>query len=200
MYTMTHASFYFLLHGLLVRVGFFFLDKQDFCLWPPKGNASYLEKFASPFQGRSALLRRCHLAFSRADTLGSAGSAASEDCKEGDAAQAEGEAAFPLSELSQLFESEDGSQSAQDTSQESALELVQPGNPADSRQNLRTKFQGAFRKGISHPMDLFEATIYESNVVPAPKKAPMDSLFDYGTYGNSSNQKKRRKKLPRGWE
>uniref|UniRef100_A0A8C8DYY0 Transient receptor potential cation channel, subfamily V, member 4 n=1 Tax=Oryzias sinensis TaxID=183150 RepID=A0A8C8DYY0_9TELE len=94
---------------------------------------------------------------------------------------------------SQLFESEDGSQSAQDTSQESALELVQPGNPADSRQNLRTKFQGAFRKGISHPMDLFEATIYESNVVPAPKKAPMDSLFDYGTYGNSSNQKKRRK-------
>nr|BDB51688.1 transient receptor potential cation channel subfamily V member 4 [Oryzias latipes] len=149
-------------------------------------------------EGRSALLRRCHLAFSRADTLGSAGSAASEDCKEGDAAQAEGEAAFPLSELSQLFESEDGSQSAQDTSQESALELVQPGNPADSRQNLRTKFQGAFRKGISHPMDLFEATIYESNVVPAPKKAPMDSLFDYGTYGNSSNQKKRRKKLPRG--
>uniref|UniRef100_A0A8C7Z872 Transient receptor potential cation channel, subfamily V, member 4 n=1 Tax=Oryzias sinensis TaxID=183150 RepID=A0A8C7Z872_9TELE len=68
----------------------------------------------------------CHLAFSRADTLGSAGAAASEDCKEGDAAQAEGEAAFPLSELSQLFESEDGSQSAQDTSQESALELVQP--------------------------------------------------------------------------
>uniref|UniRef100_A0A669C8S6 Transient receptor potential cation channel, subfamily V, member 4 n=1 Tax=Oreochromis niloticus TaxID=8128 RepID=A0A669C8S6_ORENI len=26
----------------------------------------------------------------------------------------------------------------------------------------------------------------------------MDSLFDYGTYGNSSNQKKRRKKLPKG--
>uniref|UniRef100_A0A8C7Z821 Transient receptor potential cation channel, subfamily V, member 4 n=1 Tax=Oryzias sinensis TaxID=183150 RepID=A0A8C7Z821_9TELE len=47
--------------------------------------------------------------FSRADTLGSAGAAASEDCKEGDAAQAEGEAAFPLSELSQLFESEDAS-------------------------------------------------------------------------------------------
>ncbi|RVE68162.1 hypothetical protein OJAV_G00089710 [Oryzias javanicus] len=149
-------------------------------------------------EGRSALLRRCHLAFSRTDTLGSAAAAASEDSKDGDAAQAEGEAAFPLSELSQLFENEDGSQSAQDTSQESAVELVQPGNPADSRQNLRMKFQGAFKKGISHPMDLFEATMYESNVVPGPKKAPMDSLFDYGTYGNSSNQKKRRKKLPRG--
>uniref|UniRef100_A0A669E033 Transient receptor potential cation channel, subfamily V, member 4 n=1 Tax=Oreochromis niloticus TaxID=8128 RepID=A0A669E033_ORENI len=60
------------------------------------------------------------------------------------------------------------------------------------------KFHGAFKKGISNPMDLLESTIYESNVVPAPKKAPMDSLFDYGTYGNSSNQKKRRKKLPKG--
>ncbi|TWW60388.1 Transient receptor potential cation channel subfamily V member 4 [Takifugu flavidus] len=60
------------------------------------------------------------------------------------------------------------------------------------------KFQGAFKKGISNPMDLLESTIYESNVVPGPKKAPMDSLFDYGTYRNTSNQKRRRKKLPRG--
>ncbi|KAF6729756.1 Transient receptor potential cation channel subfamily V member 4 [Oryzias melastigma] len=149
-------------------------------------------------EGRSALLRRCHLAFSRTDTLGSAAATVSEDSKDGEAAPAEGEAAFPLSELSQLFESEDGSQSAQDTSQESAVEPAQPANSADSRQNLRMKFQGAFRKGISHPIDLFEASMYESNVVPAPKKAPMDSLFDYGTYGNASNQKKRRKKLPRG--
>uniref|UniRef100_A0A8D0AS21 Transient receptor potential cation channel, subfamily V, member 4 n=1 Tax=Sander lucioperca TaxID=283035 RepID=A0A8D0AS21_SANLU len=88
--------------------------------------------------------------------------------------------------------------STQDTSQDSGPELVQPGQPADGRHNLRMKFQGAFMKGISTPMDLFESTIYESNVVPGPKKAPMDSLFDYGTYRNTSNQKRRRKKLPRG--
>uniref|UniRef100_A0A8D3DWU3 Transient receptor potential cation channel, subfamily V, member 4 n=1 Tax=Scophthalmus maximus TaxID=52904 RepID=A0A8D3DWU3_SCOMX len=85
-----------------------------------------------------------------------------------------------------------------DTSQDSAVELVQPNQPADGRQNLRMKFQGAFKKGISNPMDLLESTIYESNVVPGPKKAPMDSLFVYGTCSNMSNQKKRRKKLPRG--
>ncbi|CAL1616018.1 unnamed protein product [Knipowitschia caucasica] len=71
-------------------------------------------------------------------------------------------------------------------------------HPTDSRQNLRSKFQGAFKKGIGNPMDRLETSIYESNVVPGPKKAPMDSLFDYGTYRNTSNQKKRRKKLPRG--
>lgn len=79
-----------------------------------------------------------------------------------------------------------------------ALEPVPPGQLPDSRQNLRMKFQGAFKKGISNPMDLLESTIYESNVVPGPKKAPMDSLFDYGTYRNTGNQKRRRKKLPRG--
>uniref|UniRef100_A0A3P9CII9 Transient receptor potential cation channel, subfamily V, member 4 n=1 Tax=Maylandia zebra TaxID=106582 RepID=A0A3P9CII9_9CICH len=100
---------------------------------------------------------------------------------------------FPLSELSHLFESQDGSPATQDSSQESILEPAQPGHPADSRQYLRMKFHGAFKKGISNPMDLLESTIYESNVVPAPKKAPMDSLFDYGTYGSSSNQKRRRK-------
>lgn len=148
------------------------------------------------FQGRSALLRRCHLALSKADTL--TRSAVSVDSGDVGAPQPESDAAFPLSELSDLFESEDASQSIQDTSQGSALELVQPGQPADGRQNLRMKFQGAFKKGISNPKDLLESTIYESNVVQGPKKAPMDSLFDYGTYRNTSNQKRRRKKLPRG--
>uniref|UniRef100_H3DEM8 Transient receptor potential cation channel, subfamily V, member 4 n=1 Tax=Tetraodon nigroviridis TaxID=99883 RepID=H3DEM8_TETNG len=127
---------------------------------------------------------------SKADTLGSD--------PNGQTSQAEGDAAFPLSDLSQLFESEDASPSAQDTGQASVLGPVPPGQPADGRQNLRMKFQGAFKKGISNPMDLLESTIYESNVVPGPKKAPMDSLFDYGTYRNPSNQKRRRKKLPRG--
>lgn len=130
---------------------------------------------------------------SKADTLSSdcSSPAAHASSNNGRTAQAEGDVAFPLSELSQLFESEDASPSAQGASQA-------PGQPADSRQNLRMKFQGAFKKGISNPMDLLESTIYESNVVPGPKKAPMDSLFDYGTYRNTSNQKRRRKKLPRG--
>lgn len=136
-------------------------------------------------QIRSGVPRRGHIALSKADTLNS-------DPSNGRTPQAEGDAAFPLSELPQLFESEDALSSAQDTSQPSVLQ------PADSRQNLRMKFQGAFKKGISNPMDLLESTIYESNVVPGPKKAPMDSLFDYGTYRNTSNQKRRRKKLPRG--
>lgn len=133
---------------------------------------------------------------SKADTLSSdcSGPAAHAGSNNGRTAQAEGDAAFPLSELSQLFESEDASPLAQGAGQEPAP----PGQPADSRQNLRMKFQGAFKKGISNPMDLLESTIYESNVVPGPKKAPMDSLFDYGTYRNTSNQKRRRKKLPRG--
>ncbi|XP_045891857.1 transient receptor potential cation channel subfamily V member 4 isoform X1 [Micropterus dolomieu] len=151
-------------------------------------------------EGRSALLRRCHLGFSKADTLGSvpAKAALSVDSADGAGAQPESDAAFPLSELSGLFDKEDGSPSTQDTSQDSGLEVVQPGHPVDSRHNFRMKFQGAFKKGISTPMDLLESTIYESNVVQGPKKAPMDSLFDYGTYRDASNQKKRRKKLPRG--
>lgn len=144
----------------------------------------------SAFQPRSGLLRRSHIALSKAEALSSDGSSPAAHASSNNVrtAQAEGEAAFPLSELSQLFESEDAAPSAQGP----------PGQPADSRQNLRMKFQGAFKKGISSPMDLLESTIYESNVVPGPKKAPMDSLFDYGTYRNTSNQKRRRKKLPRG--
>lgn len=129
----------------------------------------------------------------KADTLSSSDPgrpAAHAAPSNGRTPQVEGDAAFPLSELSQLFESEDASPSAQ------APEPA--GQPADGRQNLRMKFQGAFKKGISNPMDLLESTIYESNVVPGPKKAPMDSLFDYGTYRSTSNQKRRRKKLPRG--
>ncbi|XP_047447830.1 transient receptor potential cation channel subfamily V member 4 isoform X2 [Mugil cephalus] len=154
-------------------------------------------------EGRSTLFRRCHQALSKADTLGSVSARASPSVDSGNgvgdvATPLQADAAFPLSELSHLFESEDGSPSAQDTSQDPALEAAQPGQPADSRQNLRMKFQGAFKKGISTPMDLLESTIYESNVAPGAKKAPMDSLFDYGTYRNTSNQKRRRKKLPRG--
>uniref|UniRef100_A0A4W5M1M6 Transient receptor potential cation channel, subfamily V, member 4 n=1 Tax=Hucho hucho TaxID=62062 RepID=A0A4W5M1M6_9TELE len=101
-----------------------------------------------------------------------------------------------LSALADLFESEEGSQSPQDP----APDVDRPGQlqPGDSRQNLRMKFHGAFKKGISNPMDLLESTIYESPVAPGPKKAPMDSLFDYGTYRHNNNKKPRRKKLPRG--
>uniref|UniRef100_A0A3Q3JIT4 Ion transport domain-containing protein n=1 Tax=Monopterus albus TaxID=43700 RepID=A0A3Q3JIT4_MONAL len=121
----------------------------------------------------------------------------SPDLSDGAAAQPESNAAFPLSEFSHLVDSIDGSPSTQDTSQDSAPEQVQPGQPADGRQNLRMKFQGAFKKGISTPTDLLESTRYESNVVPCPKKAPMDSLFDYGTISNPANQKqKHRKKTP----
>nr|AGO02183.1 transient receptor potential cation channel subfamily V member 4 [Oreochromis urolepis hornorum x Oreochromis mossambicus]AGO02184.1 transient receptor potential cation channel subfamily V member 4 [Oreochromis urolepis hornorum]AGO02185.1 transient receptor potential cation channel subfamily V member 4 [Oreochromis mossambicus]AGO02186.1 transient receptor potential cation channel subfamily V member 4 [Oreochromis mossambicus x Oreochromis urolepis hornorum] len=148
-------------------------------------------------EGRSAIFKRRHLALPKGNAISSEPSI-SVDLGDSEAAQPEGDGAFPLSEFSHLFESQDGSPATQDSSQESILEPAQPGHPADSRQYLRMKFHGAFKKGISNPMDLLESTIYESNVVPAPKKAPMDSLFDYGTYGNSSNQKKRRKKLPKG--
>ncbi|KAG9339567.1 hypothetical protein JZ751_023458 [Albula glossodonta] len=100
--------------------------------------------------------------------------------------QAENDTSFPLSSLANLFESEE-SPPAQE-----------PPRPGDNRQNLRMKFHGAFKKGITNPMDLLESSIYESTVVVGPKKAPMDSLFDYGTYRQPNNQKRRRKMLPRG--
>ncbi|KAG7480881.1 hypothetical protein MATL_G00060900 [Megalops atlanticus] len=99
--------------------------------------------------------------------------------------QAENDTSFPLSSLANLFESEE-------------TPAQEPPRPGDNRQNLRMKFQGAFKKGITNPMDLLESTIYESPVVVGPKKAPMDSLFDYGTYRQPNNQKRRRKMLPRG--
>lgn len=105
-----------------------------------------------------------------------------------------------LSALANLFESEEGSQSTPDLPQDPAQNLARPGQlqPGDGRQNLRMKFHGAFKKGISNPMDLLESTIYESPVVTGPKKAPMDSLFDYGTYSHTNNKKHGRKKLLRG--
>ncbi|XP_041756387.1 transient receptor potential cation channel subfamily V member 4-like isoform X2 [Coregonus clupeaformis] len=105
-----------------------------------------------------------------------------------------------LSALANLFESQEGSQSTPDLPQDPAQDLALPGQlqPGDGRQNLRMKFHGAFKKGIANPMDLLESTMYESPVVPGPKKAPMDSLFDYGTYSPTNNKKPRRKKLLRG--
>ncbi|XP_053136319.1 transient receptor potential cation channel subfamily V member 4 isoform X2 [Hemicordylus capensis] len=94
--------------------------------------------------------------------------------------------AFPLSSLANLFENEEGSPPAE--------AVRSPPGSGDGKQNLRMKFHGAFRKGVPNPMDLLESTIYESSVVPAPKKAPMDSLFDYGTYRHHPTDNKRRRK------
>ncbi|KAM6155425.1 transient receptor potential cation channel subfamily V member 4 isoform 4-T4 [Rhynchocyon petersi] len=107
----------------------------------------------------------------------------------GDDSGTSGGEAFPLSSLANLFEGEDGSLSP------SSADASRPPGPGDGRPNLRMKFQGAFRKGVPNPIDLLESTLYESSVVPGPKKAPMDSLFDYGTYRHhpSDNKRWRRK-------
>ncbi|KAB0394458.1 hypothetical protein E2I00_014479 [Balaenoptera physalus] len=107
----------------------------------------------------------------------------------GDESGIPGGEAFPLSSLANLFEGEDGSPSP------SPADSGRPAGPGDGRPNLRMKFQGAFRKGVPNPIDLLESTLYESSVVPGPKKAPMDSLFDYGTYRQhpSDNKRWRRK-------
>lgn len=113
----------------------------------------------------------------------------------GDESGTSGGEAFPLSSLANLFEGEEGSLSP------SPPDAVRPAAAAagtgDGRPNLRMKFQGAFRKGVPNPIDLLESTLYESSVVPGPKKAPMDSLFDYGTYRHhpSDNKRWRRKVL-----
>lgn len=107
----------------------------------------------------------------------------------GDESGTSGGEAFPLSSLANLFEGEEGS------SPLSPGDASRPAGPGDGRPNLRMKFQGAFRKGVPNPIDLLESTLYESSVVPGPKKAPMDSLFDYGTYRHhpSDNKRWRRK-------
>lgn len=107
----------------------------------------------------------------------------------GDDSGTAGGEAFPLSSLANLFEGEEGS------SAPSPAEAGRPTAQGDGRPNLRMKFQGAFRKGVPNPIDLLESTLYESSVVPGPKKAPMDSLFDYGTYRHhpSDNRRWRRK-------
>lgn len=110
----------------------------------------------------------------------------------GDESGTPGGEAFPLSSLANLFEGEDGSPSPS-----LATDAGRPTSAGDGRPNLRMKFQGAFRKGVPNPIDLLESTLYESSVVPGPKKAPMDSLFDYGTYRHhpSDNKRWRRKVL-----
>uniref|UniRef100_A0A8C8WSV0 Transient receptor potential cation channel subfamily V member 4 n=1 Tax=Panthera leo TaxID=9689 RepID=A0A8C8WSV0_PANLE len=108
----------------------------------------------------------------------------------GDESGTPGAEAFPLSSLANLFEGEDGSPSP------SPADTSRPAGPGDGRPNLRMKFQGAFRKGVPNPIDLLESTLYESSVVPGPKKAPMDSLFDYGTYRHHPSDNRRwRKKV-----
>nr|XP_033813170.1 LOW QUALITY PROTEIN: transient receptor potential cation channel subfamily V member 4 [Geotrypetes seraphini] len=108
---------------------------------------------------------------------------------DGEAEKEEGSSqndSFPLSSLANLFENEDGTPSADPSRTPQAA--------GDNKQNLRMKFQGAFKKGMPNPMDLLESTIYESSVAPAPKKAPMDSLFDYGTYYHHPTENKRRRR------
>uniref|UniRef100_A0A671Q6W2 Transient receptor potential cation channel subfamily V member 4-like n=1 Tax=Sinocyclocheilus anshuiensis TaxID=1608454 RepID=A0A671Q6W2_9TELE len=102
----------------------------------------------------------------------------------------DGDPNFPMSSLAELLDNDDGSQPAQDS--------ARPGQQNDNKQNSRIRFPGAFKKGVPNPMDLLESTMSEYPVAPGPKKAPMDSLFDYGTCREINNQKKRRKKLPRG--
>uniref|UniRef100_A0A8C5P6M8 Transient receptor potential cation channel subfamily V member 4 n=1 Tax=Leptobrachium leishanense TaxID=445787 RepID=A0A8C5P6M8_9ANUR len=94
---------------------------------------------------------------------------------------------FPLSSLANLFENEEGAVPPETS-------RAPPAVTGDGRQNLKIRFQGAFKKGMPNPMDLLESTIYESPVVPAPKKAPMDSLFDYGTYHHHPTENRRRRK------
>ncbi|CAH6778769.1 Trpv4 [Phodopus roborovskii] len=107
----------------------------------------------------------------------------------GDESGPSGGEAFPLSSLANLFEGEEGASAV------SPADASRPAGSGDGRPNLRMKFQGAFRKGVPNPIDLLESTLYESSVVPGPKKAPMDSLFDYGTYRHhpSDNKRWRRK-------
>ncbi|KAE8634270.1 hypothetical protein XENTR_v10002248 [Xenopus tropicalis] len=90
---------------------------------------------------------------------------------------------FPLSSLANLFENEESSAPNEG--------VRSPQVPGDNKQNLRIRFQGPFRKGISNPMDLLESTIYESS---APKKAPMDSLFGYETYHHHPTENRRKRK------
>ncbi|KAL0193809.1 hypothetical protein M9458_012105, partial [Cirrhinus mrigala] len=142
----------------------------------------------------STLLKRYRLAMTEANSVSSPSGTVAEDPSEGKDLSAEGDPNFPMSELPGLLDNDDGSQLTQDSSHDSA----RPGQQNDNKQNLRIRFPGAFKKGVPNPMDLLESTMSEYPVAPGPKKAPMDSLFDYGTCREVNNQKKRRKKLPRG--
>ncbi|XP_051887766.1 transient receptor potential cation channel subfamily V member 4 [Pristis pectinata] len=98
---------------------------------------------------------------------------------------------FPLSSLANLFENDEAS---------AAAEVPRPvarENGETNKQNLRSKFQGAFKNRMPNPIDLLESSIYDSSMpsmAPAPKKAPMDSLFDYGSYRQGSDDKRKKKK------
>lgn len=135
--------------------------------------------FLNPSQVSSNLLKRCRLVRAETDPTSSTRTSPSQD------ASGDKESAFPLSSLADVLDAEEAS--------------PPPPTQPENRLNLRNKFQGAFKKGISNPMDLLDSNSYEPPVPTGPKKAPMDSLFDYGTCRAASNQKWRRKKLPRGW-
>uniref|UniRef100_A0A671SDU3 Transient receptor potential cation channel subfamily V member 4-like n=1 Tax=Sinocyclocheilus anshuiensis TaxID=1608454 RepID=A0A671SDU3_9TELE len=124
------------------------------------------------------------------NSVSSPSGTAAEDPSEGKDLSADGDPNFPMSSLAELLDNDDGSQPPQDS--------ARPGQQNDNKQNSRIRFPGAFKKGVPNPMDLLESTMSEYPVAPGPKKAPMDSLFDYGTCREVNNQKKRRKKLPRG--
>lgn len=130
------------------------------------------------------------------NSISSPSGTAAQDSSEGKDLLTDGDPNFPMSSLAELLDNDDGSQPTQDSPQDSA----RPGQQTDNKQNMRIRFPGAFKKGVPNPMDLLESTMSEYPVAPGPKKAPMDSLFDYGTCREINNQKKRRKKLPRGWE
>uniref|UniRef100_A0A8C1QLU1 Transient receptor potential cation channel, subfamily V, member 4 n=1 Tax=Cyprinus carpio TaxID=7962 RepID=A0A8C1QLU1_CYPCA len=128
------------------------------------------------------------------NSISSPSGTAAEDLSEGKDLTADGDPNFPMSSLAELLDNDDGSQPTQDSPQDSA----RPGQQNYNKQNSRIRFPGAFKKGVPNPMDRLESTMSEYPVAPGPKKAPMDSLFDYGTCRELNNQKKRRKKLPRG--
>ncbi|GCB80651.1 hypothetical protein scyTo_0017271, partial [Scyliorhinus torazame] len=98
---------------------------------------------------------------------------------------------FPLSSLANLFENDENSGTAE------VPRLTGRENGDSNKQNLRSKFQGAFKNRMPNPIDLLESSIYDSSMpsmAPAPKKAPMDSLFDYGSYRQGSDDKRKKKK------
>ncbi|TSR04333.1 Transient receptor potential cation channel subfamily V member 4 [Bagarius yarrelli] len=128
----------------------------------------------------STLLKRCRLVRAETDPVSGSQTSPSQDVA-GDK-----EAAFPLSSVADILGSEENS--------------LPPATRTETKSNVRNlrKFPGAFKKGMSNPMDLLDSTIYESPVNTGPKQAPMDSLFDYGTCHAPNNQKWRKKKLARG--
>lgn len=127
-------------------------------------------------EGPSSLLKRGRLVRAETDPVCRTDKSSDQD------ASGDKDSSFPLSALDDLLDGDDPSPSAS--------------RRAEPKHNLRNKFQG-FKKGISNPMERFEASMYEPSPAVGPKQAPMDSLFDYdSSYAN--NQKRRRKKLPRG--